>query len=120
MRVHKVWRQFLLRCRRFWCLRAPPATCWSFLWKRGWFLHRAAAACAGRSLPLRCLLWPDPRRLRERCASSRRRSEEHTSELQSQSNLVFRLLLEKKKKKKVDILYLKKYYICGSRHVCVQ
>src|SRR5688572_31584009 len=30
---------------------------------------------------------------------SRRRSEEHTSELQSQSNLVCRLLLEKKKKK---------------------
>src|SRR2546427_6506880 len=33
-----------------------------------------------------------------RCA--KRRSEEHTSELQSQSNLVCRLLLEKKKKKK--------------------
>src|SRR2546427_7758090 len=31
---------------------------------------------------------------------SRLRSEEHTSELQSQSNLVCRLLLEKKKKKK--------------------
>src|SRR2546430_4748431 len=31
---------------------------------------------------------------------SRERSEEHTSELQSQSNLVCRLLLEKKKKKK--------------------
>src|SRR5688572_31186830 len=31
---------------------------------------------------------------------SRPRSEEHTSELQSQSNLVCRLLLEKKKKKK--------------------
>src|SRR2546430_7430395 len=30
----------------------------------------------------------------------RNRSEEHTSELQSQSNLVCRLLLEKKKKKK--------------------
>src|SRR2546427_6675542 len=30
------------------------------------------------------------------------RSEEHTSELQSQSNLVCRLLLEKKKKKKRD------------------
>src|SRR2546430_6717095 len=30
------------------------------------------------------------------------RSEEHTSELQSQSNLVCRLLLEKKKKKKID------------------
>src|SRR2546427_3521930 len=33
-------------------------------------------------------------------ALSIRRSEEHTSELQSQSNLVCRLLLEKKKKKK--------------------
>src|SRR2546430_14250181 len=32
--------------------------------------------------------------------SFRSRSEEHTSELQSQSNLVCRLLLEKKKKKK--------------------
>src|SRR5688572_31445817 len=32
-----------------------------------------------------------------------RRSEEHTSELQSQSNLVCRLLLEKKKKKKKTI-----------------
>src|SRR2546430_13096420 len=32
-------------------------------------------------------------------AGSRLRSEEHTSELQSQSNLVCRLLLEKKKKK---------------------
>src|SRR2546427_6963537 len=35
-----------------------------------------------------------PGRERDRC----RRSEEHTSELQSQSNLVCRLLLEKKKK----------------------
>src|SRR5436309_12143216 len=33
-------------------------------------------------------------------ASARRRSEEHTSELQSRENLVCRLLLEKKKKKK--------------------
>src|SRR2546430_15165592 len=31
------------------------------------------------------------------------RSEEHTSELQSQSNLVCRLLLEKKKKNKIDM-----------------
>src|SRR5438270_332852 len=37
----------------------------------------------------------------------RRRSEEHTSELQSQSNLVCRLLLEKKKKKKKETLHLK-------------
>src|SRR2546430_10615017 len=34
------------------------------------------------------------------CGWQRARSEEHTSELQSQSNLVCRLLLEKKKKKK--------------------
>src|SRR2546430_8318863 len=34
------------------------------------------------------------------------RSEEHTSELQSQSNLVCRLLLEKKKKKQIDITIL--------------
>src|SRR2546430_12677108 len=34
------------------------------------------------------------------------RSEEHTSELQSQSNLVCRLLLEKKKKKTYPTVYL--------------
>src|SRR2546427_10395953 len=34
--------------------------------------------------------------------SGETRSEEHTSELQSQSNLVCRLLLEKKKKKKEE------------------
>src|SRR5688572_31985857 len=34
------------------------------------------------------------------CSGASARSEEHTSELQSQSNLVCRLLLEKKKKKK--------------------
>src|SRR5205085_9758394 len=34
-----------------------------------------------------------------RCSVDAERSEEHTSELQSQSNLVCRLLLEKKKKK---------------------
>src|SRR2546430_6929228 len=33
------------------------------------------------------------------------RSEEHTSELQSQSNLVCRLLLEKKKKNETDLLW---------------
>src|SRR5438132_6002837 len=37
---------------------------------------------------------------RPRCASGAGRSEEHTSELQSHSDLVCRLLLEKKKKKK--------------------
>src|SRR5688572_32532904 len=41
-----------------------------------------------------------PGRSGGRRATHGRRSEEHTSELQSQSNLVCRLLLEKKKKRK--------------------
>src|SRR2546430_7441925 len=40
----------------------------------------------------------------------RGRSEEHTSELQSQSNLVCRLLLEKKKKR-----YRDSYNLCNDR-----
>src|SRR2546427_4441400 len=43
------------------------------------------------------------------------RSEEHTSELQSQSNLVCRLLLEKKKKKTVN-----RALDCVTHHVAVQ
>src|SRR5256885_2932940 len=38
--------------------------------------------------------------------SRRRRSEEHTSELQSPCNLVCRLLLEKKKKLKIPLISL--------------
>src|SRR2546427_9335869 len=47
--------------------------------------------------------WPRDRHERVR------RSEEHTSELQSQSNLVCRLLLEKKKKKKTQIKQSESY-----------
>src|SRR5688572_31982835 len=46
------------------------------------------------------------------------RSEEHTSELQSQSNLVCRLLLEKKKKKKkkqMIHIYTKKDTMCDKQ-----
>src|SRR2546427_7683396 len=42
------------------------------------------------------------------------RSEEHTSELQSQSNLVCRLLLEKKKQ-----VYRDYYITTNERHSCV-
>src|SRR2546430_12270688 len=42
-----------------------------------------------------------PRSERRSCSAAR--SEEHTSELQSQSNLVCRLLLEKKKKRKLNV-----------------
>src|SRR2546427_4076894 len=45
------------------------------------------------------------------------RSEEHTSELQSQSNLVCRLLLEKKKKKKNRTTHRKQYNrLVNQRH----
>src|SRR5438270_1373167 len=56
--------------------------------------------------------WPS--RIRTRRSSKppfarvRIRSEEHTSELQSQSNLVCRLLLEKKKKKKQNTSQINK------------
>src|SRR5688572_33248821 len=43
--------------------------------------------------------WSEARRLAGSLRRAEPRSEEHTSELQSQSNLVCRLLLEKKKKK---------------------
>src|SRR5215218_10549320 len=41
-------------------------------------------------------------------ACATRRSEEHTSELQSHSDLVCRLLLEKKKKNEIILLSIKK------------
>src|SRR2546430_4413582 len=43
------------------------------------------------------LCWSTKRRCIASSSSATKRSEEHTSELQSQSNLVCRLLLEKKK-----------------------
>src|SRR2546430_12609027 len=50
-------------------------------------------------------------------ATRRSRSEEHTSELQSQSNLVCRLLLEKKKKTKQDLNYSIAHPTTTSRYV---
>src|SRR2546427_9448649 len=57
-----------------------------FRWHRSWKPNICATASARRS-----------------------RSEEHTSELQSQSNLVCRLLLEKKKKKSLCLNSLELY-----------
>src|SRR5688572_32022822 len=47
-----------------------------------------------------------PQPLRRGAAASSGRSEEHTSELQSQSNLVCRLLLEKKKKNTKNVMVI--------------
>src|SRR5688572_32573821 len=59
-------------------------------------LFRSGSAFASQHKPRS----PRPKRRPRGPRSLRPRSEEHTSELQSQSNLVCRLLLEKKKKKK--------------------
>src|SRR5215204_7350038 len=61
------------------------------------FRSPARAACGWSSTT------PSP----ARCCSSRSRSEEHTSELQSHSDLVCRLLLEKKKTKKKSLSTMK-------------
>src|SRR2546427_8716471 len=67
-------------------------------------LFRSCAAGAPRDAPP---LHP-ARGPRRRAAA--RRSEEHTSELQSQSNLVCRLLLEKKKNHVRDRLFAQSYH----------
>src|SRR5688572_31575741 len=65
-------------------------------------LFRSSRPAAARDRRLPATAAPQPRTSRDTSArSAAPRSEEHTSELQSQSNLVCRLLLEKKKKKKM-------------------
>src|SRR5437016_12725543 len=61
-----------------------PTTAWEWLEETGEVIQRPRIC-------LECML--------EEGAEEGRRSEEHTSELQSLTNLVCRLLLEKKKKK---------------------
>src|SRR2546430_3298025 len=71
----------------------PYTTLFRSLWKNGCGLHTEKGGMPA-----------DPRACRCRAGRAIRRaarSEEHTSELQSQSNLVCRLLLEKKKKMKI-------------------
>src|SRR2546430_11857326 len=62
-----------------------------------------------RRSQVRVLCRPLPNAERGSRNADHDRSEEHTSELQSQSNLVCRLLLEKKKKKKNNkSIYIRK------------
>src|SRR5437899_7372657 len=64
----------------------------------------SSLANSPRTVPSRAAMSPASRisALRAGRLWARRRSEEHTSELQSLRHLVCRLLLEKKKKEKVD------------------
>src|SRR5216683_7559189 len=78
---------------------------------RRWFRtgsagRRGAAAHGGRRPA--CWQASRPAGPREGPRAAARRSEEHTSELQSRSDLVCRLLLEKKKKKKNQFFIIKK------------
>src|SRR5687768_17806327 len=67
-------------------------------------LHRPLDAVRGQRRGLRDRVPPPPtRRQLPLAPRPRRRSEEHTSELQSRLHLVCRLLLEKKKKKKQHV-----------------
>src|SRR2546430_10695474 len=61
---------------------------------------RAPPGCSARTPTRVSRGAPGQTSVSPRMRTPTRRSEEHTSELQSQSNLVCRLLLEKKKKKK--------------------
>src|SRR5258708_31888887 len=58
---------------------------------------------------------PAPNSPKPRRARCRRRSEEHTSELQSPDHLVCRLLLEKKKKKRKNTYCMNAYYRCEQK-----
>src|SRR2546430_8133450 len=82
--------------------------------------------------PPRSTLFPYTTLFRSRCRRSRLglswklhlefaadcRSEEHTSELQSQSNLVCRLLLEKKKKKRITVKHRSRKITRSRRLLC--
>src|SRR2546427_7959046 len=72
--------------------------------------------CISRSRRAREYSWS--RSTRKTCSqvANDSRSEEHTSELQSQSNLVCRLLLEKKKKKKCSRTYCQTTDVVSDAH----
>src|SRR5438270_9557794 len=81
----------LFRSRKWYCMREPPS-------------NAPEADCSATGLSLNgCSGIRDTQSIADARTAVQGRSEEHTSELQSQSNLVCRLLLEKKKKKLYNI-----------------
>src|SRR2546427_8405688 len=90
-------------------IRRPPRSTlfpYTTLFRSGWFLFLAHAAwlrtAQGRGRDTRKELYCISQDIGLASGCIAARSEEHTSELQSQSNLVCRLLLEKKKKIQQD------------------
>src|SRR5467141_794741 len=81
---------------------SPPLRSCSSLAAPSFSASAAASRCRSRSV-ISPFTWSKPRCAAGWCSTTRARSEEHTSELQSHLNLVCRLLLEKKKK---NTLYL--------------
>src|SRR2546430_9483531 len=80
--------------------------------------YRATRSCSlviasGRQSLMAALAWS----VSASRTGSRSRSEEHTSELQSQSNLVCRLLLEKKKKNTIHLVVERKRVIKPEKYI---
>src|SRR2546430_10247273 len=94
-------------------IRRPPRSTlfpYTTLFRSAFWLHSDVRRASCRICSQQCSAWPRsciPVHLRSRCSSmpAWARSEEHTSELQSQSNLVCRLLLEKKNKTNTKSLH---------------
>src|SRR2546421_8651572 len=85
-------------------IRRPPR---STLFPYTTLFRSSMAASAARVIIMRASTWPAASAARaDGVTMIRGRSEEHTSELQSRSDLVCRLLLEKKKKTKEVSMYL--------------
>src|SRR5690606_40974001 len=98
---------------------APKPACPKRRWQRGWVQRHPLSP----GWKMRLSLANTPHLL-PRLKNTPRRSEEHTSELQSRENLVCRLQLEKKsclirQKRRVYIVFLHMYRIvCWCLHQC--
>src|SRR5438309_4575609 len=100
-----------------WIRDFSPALCWQASVAHGETLRRGNQGSEEEQISRQADAWLEfskPLRAlggRARCPRhwalvSDRRSEEHTSELQSQFHLVCRLLLEKKKNYRITLIYL--------------
>src|SRR5437016_7881143 len=93
-------------CIFFLMIRRPPRSTlfpYTTLFRSSELVHKVKSMLLQRVSPFRD--WCRPRKIVER-------SEEHTSELQSLTNLVCRLLLEKKKNEAIYACY--RLYYCST------